>query len=77
MRAGCFAGCSGKPRNTSPRTPGIGSFAAAFEVIRPPNDFPPAKSGSSGARRAASAQTERTYASQTGCGSGRRPPRSV
>ena len=46
---GLPAGCSGKPRNTSPRTPGSGAIACACEVIRPPYDRPPANSGRSGA----------------------------
>ena len=35
-----------KPRKASPRTPGSGAIACACEVARPPNDFPPAISGS-------------------------------
>src|SRR2546426_1345089 len=30
---------------SSPRTPAIGCSACAVDVIRPPNDFPPATSG--------------------------------
>src|SRR2546422_1971108 len=33
-------GCNGKPRNTSPRTPGSGASACAVDVMRPPNDLP-------------------------------------
>ena len=48
---GLPAGCSGKPRKARPRTPGSGDAACACEVMRPPNDLPPAMSGS--ARQAA------------------------
>ncbi len=45
---GLPAGCSGKPRKTRPRTPGSGAAACACDVMRPPNDLPPAKSGTPG-----------------------------
>ena len=54
------AGCSGKPTKASPRTPGSGAFACACDVIRPPNDRPPAKSGRPAPRRAASSTAART-----------------
>src|SRR3977135_2087787 len=39
---GLPAGCNGNPRNASPRTPANGAIAGAWEVMRPPNDLPPA-----------------------------------
>ena len=42
------AGWSGKPRNTRPRTAGSGDAAWACEVMRPPNDLPPAMMGRAG-----------------------------
>ena len=47
---GLPAGCSGKPRNASPRTPGNGIAACACDVMRPPNDLPPAMSATPGRR---------------------------
>ena len=73
-RDGRFAGCSGKPRNASPATPSSGSSACACEVIRPPNDLPPAISGRFGHCRRASATAARTAACATFGGSGRLPP---
>ena len=46
----CRPDAAGKPKNASPRTSGSGSIACACEVMRPPNDFPPAISGSPGQR---------------------------
>src|SRR2546423_11475275 len=63
--------CKGKPRNTRPRTPGMGWDACACEVIRPPNDLPPAIIGNPGAARAAAATALRTEACAKPGGSGR------
>jgi hypothetical protein len=63
--------------NANPRTPGSGATACACEVIRPPNDLPPAMSGSFGKRRAASATAARTAACASFGGSGRLLPRSM
>src|SRR6267143_285286 len=65
-------GCSGKPRKTSPRTPGSGCAACAVEVMRPPNDLPPATRGSACVIHDASATAARTVAAATAGGSGRR-----
>ena len=43
---GLPAVCSGKAKKTRPRTPSSGASACACEVIRPPNERPPANSGS-------------------------------
>jgi hypothetical protein len=59
---GCFGGCSGKPMNTKPRTPASAASASACDVIRPPNDLPPAKSGRPGQRAFAAATAARTAA---------------
>ena len=75
--AGLPGGCSGKPRKTSPRTPGSGSADCACDVMRPPIDLPPARRGRSGARRAASATAARTVASSSGGRSGIRRPASM
>ena len=48
--------------------------AAAVEVIRPPNDLPPANTGRPSARRAVSSTARRTVSSRIGRGSGRRRP---
>ena len=45
------AGSRGTP---GPRTPGNGAAACACDVMRPPNDLPPANSGSPAQQRAAS-----------------------
>ena len=47
---GLPAGCSGKPKNARPTTPGSGAAACACEVMRPPKDLPPAISGRPGRR---------------------------
>lgn len=56
------SGCNGKPKNASPRTPGNGAWLCACDVIRPPNDFPPAISIRPGHCRAACAAAARTVA---------------
>ena len=61
----------------APRTPGSGAAACACDVIRPPNDLPPAISGSFGNRFAASATAARTAACASFGGSGRLLPRSM
>ncbi len=48
--------------------------AAACDVIRPPNDLPPANNGVPGNARAASSQAARTAACATAGGSGRFAP---
>jgi hypothetical protein len=53
-------GCSGNAKKTRPRTPGSGAFACACDVIRPPNERPPANSLRSPPRRPASAAAART-----------------
>src|SRR5439155_24788323 len=69
---GRLGGGSGRPGKTGPRPPGGGAVACGLEVIRQPRDFPPATSGSPGAALAAAATDERTVASSTPGGSGRR-----
>ena len=54
-----------------PRRSGNGDAAWAREVIRPPNDLPPANIGSSGNRARAAVHTARTAASATSGRSGR------
>ena len=76
-RDGLPAGWRGKPRNASPRTPGSGSSDCACDVIRPPNDLPPAISGIPGRRRPASPTAARTVACATFGVSGRLPPCSI
>ena len=55
-----------------PATPGSGSAAWAFEVIRPPNDLPPAKSGRPGISRRRFAPRRAPSAVASGGRSGRR-----
>jgi len=52
---GLPAGCSGKPRNARPRRPASGVAACTCEVMRPPNDLPPATKGRPGQQSPASA----------------------
>jgi hypothetical protein len=72
--AGAPAGCSGKPRNASPASPGIGAAAWASDVIRPPIDLPPAISRRPGARVAACRQAARASGRTTAGRSARRLP---
>jgi hypothetical protein len=51
--------------------------AQEHDVMRPPNDLPPANSGTPGKRRAASATAARTVAMATVGESGRFDPRSM
>ncbi len=62
---GCLGGCSGKPKNTNPRTPSSGCCAAACEVMRPPMDLPPANSSNPGAASAALRAAAATVAVRT------------
>src|SRR2546429_4294341 len=62
---GRLGGCSGKPKNTNPRTPSSGRCAAACEVIRPPMDLPPANNGKPGAASAAARTAATTVAVNT------------
>ncbi len=57
-----------------PRSFGIAASASAVDVMRPPNDFPPAKSASFGASFAALATAARTVAVATAGLSGRARP---
>jgi hypothetical protein len=57
--------------------PSSGAAAWACEVMRPPNDRPPAKSGSGPASRRPTATAARTAPCATGGGSTRLPPRSM
>ena len=58
---------SGKEKKTSPRTPSSGDSEAAVDVMRPPKEWPPARSGRSGAASCAAATAERTVSVQTAC----------
>lgn len=66
-----LVGMEGKPRKASPLTPGSGAFDCACEVMRPPNDFPPATSFNPGQSRAASSTAARMAACATAGWSGR------
>jgi hypothetical protein len=66
-----------KPEEGKSAPPSSGSAACACEVMRPPNDLPPAISGISDRHRAASATAARTVACATFGGSGRLPPCSI
>src|SRR5439155_146626 len=70
-------GCNGNPRKTRPRTPGRGDSDCSWEVMRPPNDLPPAKSEIRGTRRRARTRAARTVAWAVLGGSGRLEPRSM
>jgi len=59
-RGSCDACHYAEPRKISPRTPGNGVAACACEVMRPPNDLPPANSGVSGSRWTICATAART-----------------
>ena len=62
------AACSGKPSSTAPTTPGKPPSANAVVVMRPPNDLPPASSGSPGQRARVAATTARIAAVATATG---------
>ena len=72
--AGRLGGWSGKPRKMRPATSSSCRAAAAWDVIRPPSDLPPANSLSEGRTSLARATAARTVASRTPGGSGRRAP---
>jgi len=74
---GFSGGCSGNPRNTSPHRPANGAAACAREVMRPPNDFPPAKRGRPRATRLLAVHTARALASATSARSGRALPAAM
>jgi len=56
---------------------GIGDKACACDVIRPPNDFPPANKGKAGASSSAFATAARTAVCANAGASGRFEPRSM
>lgn len=68
---------SGNPRKTSPSTSGSAPSAAACDVIRPPNDFPPANRGRSGHSTRAASTAASTVACATAGRSGRLRPASM
>jgi hypothetical protein len=66
-----------EPDDTMPATPGKGASACAWDVMRPPNDLPPANSGRPGSISRAAPAAFRTVSWASFGPSARRDPFSM